>query len=62
MPKQKTHQALAKRFNITKTGKVTKKSTGQGHFNSRETGKVGRNKKRDKNVSETITKTIKANC
>ena len=60
MPKQKTHKAISKRFKITKKGKVIKKATGQGHFNSRESGKTGRNKRRDRTVSERITKTIKA--
>lgn len=45
--KLKTHQATAKRFKQTATGKLKKKTCGQGHFNSRETGKVGRNKKSD---------------
>lgn len=45
--KLKTHQATAKRFKQTATGKIQKRTCGQGHFNTRETGKVGRNKKSD---------------
>ena len=59
MGKQKTRKALVKRFKVTKTGKTIKKATGQGHFNSRESGKVGRNKRRDKQITGKITKTIK---
>jgi len=47
MPKLKTHQATAKRFTKTKTGKYLKRKNGQDHFNSRESGKVTRNKRRD---------------
>lgn len=55
----KTHKAMAKRFKITKTGKVIKRTAGQDHFNSRESGKVTRNKRRDKKMSASFTKTIK---
>ncbi len=55
----KTHKAVAKRFKVTKTGKVLKRKAGQDHFNSRESGKVVRNKRRDQKMSGTQTKTIK---
>lgn len=54
MPKMKTNKAIAKRFKKTKTGKVLKRTAGQAHFNSRESGKVGRNKKLDVVVSSTL--------
>ena len=41
----KTNKALAKRVRITKTGKMIKRKAGQDHFNSRESGKVTRNKR-----------------
>jgi large subunit ribosomal protein L35 len=47
MGKLKTHKATAKRFAITKTKKVLKRKAGQDHYNSRETGKIVRNKRRD---------------
>ncbi|MFH1187889.1 MAG: 50S ribosomal protein L35 [bacterium] len=59
MPKLKTHKATAKRFKITKNKKVKKKTGGQGHFNSRETGNTTRNKRRETDMSKTHTKTIK---
>jgi ribosomal protein L35 len=64
--KQKTHKATAKRFKITKGGKGTKtqkRTAGQNHFNTRENGKVGRNKKSDKIDSNNpkVNRTIKRN-
>lgn len=56
--KQKTNQAIAKRFKVTKTGKIMKRVSGQAHFNSRETGKVGRNKRRDQVMSGAVRHTI----
>jgi large subunit ribosomal protein L35 len=47
MPKIKTHQATAKRFSKTKTNKLRRRKSGQDHFNSRESGKTVRNKRRD---------------
>lgn len=47
MAKLKTNQSIAKRFKVTKKGKIIKRTAGQAHFNARETGKVGRNKRSD---------------
>ncbi len=47
MTKLKTPKALAKRFKVTKKGKVLIRKGGQGHFNSRESGNITRNKRRD---------------
>jgi ribosomal protein L35 len=55
----KTQNAIAKRFKVTKSGKVLKRAAGQDHFNSRESGKVTRNKRRDRSMSECFTKSIK---
>lgn len=60
MAKLKTHQSIAKRFKITKSGKILKKLAGQDHFNARETGNVTRNKRRLTNPSASNRKTIKA--
>ncbi|HAG27510.1 TPA: 50S ribosomal protein L35 [Patescibacteria group bacterium] len=51
MPKLKTHQGTAKRFRKTKTGKIMHRTSGQDHFNTRETGKVVKNKRRDSKLS-----------
>ncbi len=47
MPKLKTRKAVAKKFKITKRKKVTRRITGQNHFNSKESGKEGRQKRGD---------------
>ena len=47
MPKVKTHKGTAKRIRISKTGKLIARSVGQDHFNSRDTGKTTKNKRRD---------------
>lgn len=52
----KTNKAIAKRYKRTKTGKILKRTAGQAHFNSRESGKVGRNKKSDVTVSTTLNR------
>jgi len=61
MSKLKTKKAVSKRFKITKTGKVKKRTCGQGHFNARETGKVKRNKRSDTIASKTLKKLVANN-
>jgi ribosomal protein L35 len=55
----KTHKAISKRFKITRTGKVLKRVAGQDHFNSREPGKVTRNKRRDRQLGGRVGRNIK---
>jgi len=59
MPKIKTKKAVSKRFKITKTKKVMKRTAGQDHFNARESGKVKRNKRRDSQIAKVDQKNIK---
>jgi len=47
MPKIKTKKSASKKFKFTKGGKVTRRKTGQNHYNSKDTGKEGRAKKGD---------------
>ncbi len=61
MPKQKTHKATAKRYKISKKGKIIKRTAGQNHFNSRENGKTGRNKKSDVIASTTLNRVMQLN-
>ena len=61
MPKLKTHQATAKRFKRTKTGKILTRTAGQNHFNARESGKTGRNKKIDLVMSKTLNHVMAVN-
>lgn len=60
MPKIKTHKATVKRFKVTGKGKLMQRKGGQDHFNSRETGQMRRQKRRDIETTDTLTKTIKA--
>lgn len=63
MPKIKTHKATAKRFQVKRskrTKKITilKRAAGQDHFNARESGNTGRNKRRDVTMTRTVQNTL----
>lgn len=45
MPKLKTHKAAAKKVKITKNKKVLRRKCGQNHYNRKETGDKGQEKK-----------------
>lgn len=53
MPKLKTKQFIAKRIRIRKSMKIIKKTAGQDHFNSRESGKQGTNKRKEEKINKT---------
>jgi len=60
--KAKTHKATAKRFLVKKSKKgvkVMKRTNGQDHFNSRESGNTKRNKRSDRTMDATMNKTIR---
>lgn len=57
--KLKTHKALKKRIRITAKKKVLIRTAGQDHFNSRESGKVKRNKRQDKTLAAVNIKNVK---
>jgi ribosomal protein L35 len=57
--KLKTKKILKKRVKITAKKKVIIRTGGQDHFNSRESGKVTRNKRRDKEIAVVNIKTVK---
>jgi large subunit ribosomal protein L35 len=50
--KRKTHKGASKRFWITGSGKIRRRSSGQDHYNAREGGKTTRNKRKDADVLE----------
>lgn len=60
MGKLKTRGAVAKRFKITKSGKVKKETCGQDHFNARETGNTKRNKRRNETARKALANLVKA--
>lgn len=55
----KTHKATAKRVKVTGSGKLLKRHGGQDHFNSRDSGKITRKKRRDQSVAMVYDKNIK---
>ena len=60
--KLKTHKTTAKKIKVTGSKKKKKfmtKHAGQDHFNARESGKVGRRKKRNKPAAKSDTRNIK---
>ena len=57
--KLKTRKTISKRIRVTKTGKVIKRKAGQDHFNSRESGNVTRNKRRDIKLTSAFNKNLK---
>jgi len=59
MPKRKTHKATAKRVKITRNDKIIQRTAGQDHFNSRESGKITKNKRRDHKISKSNVRSIK---
>lgn len=56
--KLKTHKAIFKRVKITKGNKIKIRTGGQDHFNSRESGKTRRNKKLDRTLSKSNTRSV----
>jgi large subunit ribosomal protein L35 len=58
MGKLKTKKSIAKRFRVTRNGKVIHRAAGQGHFNGRESGNITRGKRTDKVLADSHTKLI----
>lgn len=42
----KTNKSYAKRFKVTRTGKITSRKPGQNHFNAKERSRTSTNKQR----------------
>ncbi len=59
--KLKTNKTIAKRFSVTKKGKLLKRYAGQNHFNARDSGKITRKKRRDVLITGRIERNIKTN-
>lgn len=55
----KTRKTLAKKVKITGAGKVIRRTTGQNHFNAKESGDTTRAKRSDKNVAKAEAKNIR---
>lgn len=59
MSKLKTNKTVSKRFRVTKGGKLMKRHGGQDHFNSRDSGKITRKKRRDQTAPKVYVKSLK---
>ena len=59
MPKQKTHKASAKRFSLTKSGKVKRGQAFRRHILTKKSTKRKRNLRKTDYVAATEAKTIK---
>lgn len=58
MPKIKTRKVLVKKVRVSKKKKVFRRSSGQNHFNSRDTGSETRAKRQDQRLSKTDEKNV----
>jgi len=58
--KLKTQKSVSKRFKQTRNNKMVHRTAGQDHFNSRETGKTIKNKRRSGTMSNSYYKVIKS--
>jgi len=59
MPKLKTRKSVSKKVKVTGTGKLKRRSTGQNHYNSRNTGHETRSKRKDQSIFKTEEQNIK---
>lgn len=59
MPKMKTHRGAAKRFSLTKSGKVKRASANRRHILTKKPTKRTRNLRKTAYASEADAKTIK---
>jgi len=57
--KPKTRKSIIKRFKITKTGKILRRTPGQDHYRAKKSGKVKRRKRKLVPLSKGEAKVIK---
>jgi len=55
----KTRKALAKRFKVTKNGKIMRRVSGQNHYRSKKSGKVIRQRRKMIEVPKTLAKKLR---
>ncbi|MHC2993892.1 MAG: 50S ribosomal protein L35 [Candidatus Atribacteria bacterium] len=60
MPKMKTHRSSAKRFKITKSGKILRSKAYKSHILTKKTAKRKRNLRKSTTVSSADVKRVKA--
>ena len=59
MPKMKTRRAAAKRFSVTKSGKIKRFRTGKRHMLNGKTRKLKRRLRTGTYVDQTFEKTVR---
>jgi large subunit ribosomal protein L35 len=59
MPKMKTHQATAKRFKITGSGKIRRRKQGRNHLRRKKAKRTKRQYRKDLPVSKADEKRIR---
>ncbi len=59
MPKVKTHKGTAKRFKVTKSGRVRRRKSGSGHLMSKKSGKKCRDLRQPSLVEGRKERTLK---
>lgn len=60
MPKMKSHRSSAKRFKITKSGKILRSKAYKSHILTKKTAKRKRNLRKSTTVSSADVKRVKA--
>ncbi len=58
MPKLKTRKSVIKKVRVTKNKKVIRRYTKQNHFNSKQTGKFKRFKRKDQRLFKSDEKNV----
>jgi large subunit ribosomal protein L35 len=59
MPKQKTRKSISKRFKLTKTGKILRRTIGMRHLKANKSKKVSRRQKQVNYVVGKVAKKLK---
>jgi len=59
MPKQKTRKAISKRFKLTKTGKILRRTIGMRHLKASKSKKISRRQKQVNYVVGKVAKKLK---
>lgn len=59
MPKLKTRKSVSKKVKVTGSGKLMRRSTGNNHYNSKDTGAETRSKRKDQSIFKTDENNIK---
>jgi large subunit ribosomal protein L35 len=59
MPKQKTRKSISKRFKLTKSGKIIRRTIGMRHLKANKSKKISRRQKQNNYVVGKTAKKLK---